>query len=371
MNNQNPKRVLHVLGQLNQGGVENRLMDLYRKIDRHRLQFDFVVHGDEKGYFYEEIQSLGGRIYHVPRFNGINVRSYRVAWIRLLENIKEIQIVHGHVTSTSYFYMKVAKNKGIEKRIIHARAENKGPILKRIFTRLSRFHANEFLGVSRIAARSTFGQKKGAKALILPNAIDVDKYIFEPEQRHIYRTKLDLDSHDVLYLHVGRFTHQKNHFFLINLFDQLTKYYSNIKLLLVGEGPLKLKVQSYISKLNLTDKIIFMGPTSDIPQILMAADGLLLPSFYEGFPGIALESQASGLRTFVSDKVTKEIYQTKLVRFLPINKNTFSLWVEALNPNGYAQNEDRKASASIIRDSLFHIENLINKYYELYEVDFS
>lgn len=65
-----PIRVLQVLGTTGLGGAESRVMDLYRNIDRERVQFDFAVHTSKKGNFDEEIEALGGHIYRLPRFQG-------------------------------------------------------------------------------------------------------------------------------------------------------------------------------------------------------------------------------------------------------------------------------------------------------------
>lgn len=360
-----PTRVLHVVGQLNQGGVENRLMDIYRKINRAKLQFDFVVHGPEEGYFYEEIETMGGRIFHVPKFKVFNTIAYLGAWAKLLvEN--DYSIIQGHVTSTSFFYMWIAKRQKIKKRIIHARAENKGPIIKRLFTRLSRYHANRFLSVSKIAAISTFGKKIGANAQVIPNAIDANKYVFNSEFRDKFRKEYMIGSDYFLCTHVGRFTHQKNHHFLIDVFKSLANRLDKIKLILVGIGPLKDEITKRLYNENLMDKVLFIGITNEIPAILMASDCLLLPSFYEGFPGIALESQASGLKTFVSDRTTQEIHLTDIIHFLPIEKKNQDTWVNNIVKQTIYDHDNRKKYAEVIKDSPYHIDNTLNIFLNIY-----
>ena len=84
-----PIRVLQVLGTTGLGGAESRVMDLYRSIDRERVQFDFAVHTSKKGYFDEEIEALGGHIYRLPRFQVYNWIPYRAAWRSFLKEHPE------------------------------------------------------------------------------------------------------------------------------------------------------------------------------------------------------------------------------------------------------------------------------------------
>lgn len=366
----NSKRVLHVLGQLNQGGVENRLMDIYRKIDRKRIQFDFVVHGNEKGYFYDEILSLGGKVFHIPRFKVFNIISYISAWQNLFNKLSQNIYIHGHVTSSSIIYMCIAKKYNIQNRIVHARNDNKASLVKRFFTSMSRFCATQFISVSRAAALSTFGKKKGLASLVFPNAIDVSKYAYNEKERMQTRTYLNIKKNDILCTHVGRFEVQKNHFYLIKIFKNLVKSNNNYRLLLIGVGHLKNKVIKEVHKMNLEDKVIFLSITDSIPQILMASDILLLPSFYEGFPGIALEAQASGLELFVSDRVTKEIDLTNNVHFLPITKGGEKQWYEAIIHKKPHLGNYRSKYARQLEKTEYHIDNLVDTYYDLYRVNY-
>ena len=115
-------RVLQVLGGTNLGGAESRVMDLYRNMDRDRIQFDFAVHGQQQGYFDEEIRKLGGRIYRLPRFVGANWTAYRKAWRVFFASHPGYACVHGHMTSTASIYLPEAKRAGVPLTIAHARS---------------------------------------------------------------------------------------------------------------------------------------------------------------------------------------------------------------------------------------------------------
>ena len=117
-----PIRVLQVLGTTGLGGAESRVMDLYRNIDRERVQFDFAVHTSKKGYFDEEIEALGGHIYRLPRFQVYNWIPYRTAWRSFFKEHPGYACVHGHMTSTASIYLPEAKRAKIALTAAHARS---------------------------------------------------------------------------------------------------------------------------------------------------------------------------------------------------------------------------------------------------------
>ena len=133
-----PIRILHVLGTTNLGGAESRIMDLYRHIDRNRVQFDFVVHTEKEGFFDKEIEELGGRIFRVPRFRIYNYFSYRRAFREFFREHHEFRMVQGHMTSSAAIYLPIAKKAGISTTIAHARSAGVDKGLKGKLTRWMR-----------------------------------------------------------------------------------------------------------------------------------------------------------------------------------------------------------------------------------------
>ncbi|HLW06162.1 MAG TPA: glycosyltransferase family 1 protein [Marinilabiliaceae bacterium] len=326
-----PIRVLHVLGRLDLGGAESRIMDIYRKIDKSKVQFDFAIHTQDKCYFTDEVKSLGGKIYALPRFKGANYFKYKQSWRRFFKNHRdEYRIVHGHQTSTGFVYLKEAKNNCVPVRIAHSRNSNKENLIKKHVCKLSKLYATHLFAVSKLAAISEFGLKtvEGGQAKILPNAIDAKKYSFNEETRKEKREELGLKE-EPLVIHIGRFHPQKNHEFLLDVFYEVLKLEPAAKLLLVGEGPLMDKVKQKISKLKIGGSVIVAGVRSDVPDLLQAADTLLFPSFFEGLPGVVLEAQAAGLPCIVSDSITDEVMITDLVRRVALTKSS-SLWANRL-----------------------------------------
>ena len=157
-----PIRILHVFGQMNRGGAETMIMNLYRHIDRTKIQFDFMVHSEEKCAFDDEIGQLGGKIYRVPRYNGRNHFLYIKEWSKFISNHKEYKIIHGHIRSTASFYLKVCKDND-RVTIIHSHSTSSGSgiissVVKNILQYPIRKIADYFIACSIPAGKWLFGE---------------------------------------------------------------------------------------------------------------------------------------------------------------------------------------------------------------------
>lgn len=320
---QEPIRVLHVFGRLDAGGAESRTMDIYRKIDRNKVQFDFAIHTDEECVFSQEIRDLGGKIYSFPRFTGKNFFHYKKCWKQFFKNNPGYKIIHGHQTSTAFIYLQVAKKFSIPVRIAHSRNSNKDSTIKKYTSKLSRFPATDLLAVSKVAGASEFGNKALRKheVKIVPNAIDASKYSFDQDTRIKKRNELGLRDNLVVG-HIGRLHPQKNHRFLLQIFKSLLSVNTQAKLILVGEGELQNNIKQQVSDLQLENQVYFLGRRSDVPELLQAFDILLFPSWYEGLPGVVLEAQAAGLPSIISDTITDEVKITDLVDYVSLDRQT-------------------------------------------------
>ena len=366
-----PIRVLHVLGGLDVGGAESRIMDIYREIDRNKVQFDFLVHTEKKGFFEKEITELGGRIYTVAKFGFKNFFSYLNVWKEFFRNHPVYKIVHGHMLSTAFIYQRIAKKYNVPIRIAHSRCGSRKKIsfedvVKEIFKRLVKFYVTDQFAVSEIAGRSAFGSRniRNGKVRVLPNAIKSDKYKFNEELRKKIRKEMNLDDKFVIG-HIGRFNKQKNHKFLIEIFNEIQKKKTESILLLVGDGELREDVENQVKELGLSKKVVFAGVRSDVPNLLQAMDVLLFPSFFEGFPGVVLECQAAGLPCIISDTITREVNITGLVEYVSLKKPA-EYWAEKV-----IQFKDiyvRKDTSEKIVAAGYDIKS-VAKWYENFYID--
>lgn len=307
-----PIRVLHVIGIMNRGGAETMIMNLYRNIDRSKVQFDFVENEGNEAAFDAEIYALGGRIFHCPRYTGKNHFSYVKWWNNFFaKHANEYRIVHGHIGSTAAIYLSVAKKYGLF-TIAHshnARTQlNLKEIIYAAYAYPVRFIADQCFACSRAAGVSRYGQKIGndsERCIVFHNAIDTRQFRFDPSERNAMRTRLRVNDRIVIG-HVGRFDRQKNHSFLLRIFQNIVLKAPNAVLLLVGDGTLRENIETYISDHGLSENVILTGIQSNVAPYYQAMDIFVFPSLSEGLPVTLVEAQASGLPCVISDHVPRE-----------------------------------------------------------------
>lgn len=315
--NDNCIRVLQVLGGLNRGGAETMVMNLYRNIDRNKIQFDFIKHTESKCAYDDEIKELGGRIYSIPKYKVYNHFQYKKAWNNFLKKHPEYKIIHGHVRSTATIYLKIAKKYGLY-AIAHSHSTSSGKGIKAIIKNMLQFRiryiADFFMGCSQDANEWLFGKKiaNSEKCFVLPNAIEVEKYKYNEEIARKIKAEFNIKNDEIVVGHIGRFSYMKNHKFLIEIFEKLCKT-ENCKLLLVGDGELKNDIQNIVKNKHLENKVIFTGVRSDVNEILQAMDIFVMPSIFEGLPVTLIEAQASGVPSLIANTITKEVDITPLI----------------------------------------------------------
>lgn len=316
-------RILQVLGGLNRGGAETMVMNLYRAIDKNLIQFDFVIHNEGERAYFDEINSLGGKIFIFKKFNPCGIGLYKKQWKKFFSEHPEYKIVHSHVRSYATFIFEIAHKYGL-KTISHSHSTSNGKgfgaILKKIFQYPLRYQADYLYACSTEAGKWLFGKDaiKRPNYKMIKNAIDTKKFAFNDSVRMTYRKEMNLEN-KIVYGHVGRLAEPKNHRFLLNIFSALKKENKQAVLMLIGEGPYRNNVEKQIKELGLSDSVIMLGWRSDINNLLMAMDVFLFPSIWEGLPVAVIEAQAAGLPCLISDKVTTEVAVSEAVTYLSIN----------------------------------------------------
>ena len=347
-----PIRILHVLGGVGLGGAESRIMDIYRHIDKEKVQFDFLIHQTKKGYYEEEIESLGGRIYRVPRFKLYNILTYRKALReffnanrRFANSIHGFEFVCGHMTSTAAIYLPIAKKCGVPVTIAHARSAGVDKGVKGVITRLLRRPLRKkcdyMFSCSMLAAESVFGKNnaKNGRVTIVPNAIDAKLFIYDEEVRTRMRQKLSLEDKFVIG-HVGRFHYAKNHEYLLAVFQKIAKQKENACLLLLGEGERMEEMKEKAAALGIADKVLFAGNQKEVWDYYQAMDFFLFPSRFEGLPGTVVEAQSAGLRCLISDTIAEEVKITELVTAYSIEEEP-EKWAEYVLTHDKYDRENR------------------------------
>lgn len=318
-----PIRVLQVVTIMNRGGLETMLMNYYRKMDRKKIQFDFMVNRKERGDYDDEIEKLGGRIYRMLPIRPGNYRQYFKQLEQFFQEYKGYRVVHAHINENSGFVLRAAKKVGIPCRIAHShladlKLDYKYPF--RLYGRMNlKQNSNHLFACSKQAGNWLFGKKE--EITILNNAVDTNIFQYNTNVRNQFRKELELEDKFVIG-HIGRFCKQKNHMFLIDVFHEVYKQNRKAVLLLIGQGDLEEEIKEKVKKLNLTSAVKFLGLRSDIPQLMQAMDLFLFPSLFEGLPVVLVEAQAAGLRCITSTGVTPEAKITNQVEFISLKQSS-------------------------------------------------
>lgn len=344
------KRVLQVFGSLDRGGAESMLISLYNNVDRNNVQFDFLVPSRMDNYAFEaDVMALGGRVYKSPKFNLKNLFSYCWYFVTLLNDHPEWQVIHFHYLSSSIALFPLAKWK---KRLIIAHSHTSGmdknfKSFARLLTQLpARFLSDQRLSCSEDAAAWMFGKKVGFIKLL--NGVDLDKFHFSKKKGIRVRDEFKIAADACVIGHVGRFSTEKNHSFVLDVFkDFLCKNDKGI-LLLVGDGVLRCDVESKAKHLGVLDKVVFSGVRSDVDCFLSAMDIMLFPSLHEGLPVTLVEAQANGLPCLVSDAVSSSAKLTRLVEFMSLDAES-RIWSHRLSE---IENDDKERVAIDFRNDL-------------------
>lgn len=312
---------------MDRAGLENMLMNYYRAVDKTKIQFDFLTHRPTEGAYDQEIESMGGKIYRAPRLYPQNYKNYFNFMREFFKEHTEYKIVHSHIDSMSYLPLLAAKRAGVPIRIAHSHSTStdfglKYP-LKMFFRAKIPSVATNYAACTTDAGEYLFPKKQ---VMVIPNAINIEKYYFNEKVRREKRKELGLEKNYVIG-HVGRFTRAKNHVFLIESFAEVVRKCEDVRLLLIGAGELEKNIRELILKKKLDNYIMILSKRDDVAELYQAMDIFAFPSLYEGLGMGAVEAQVSGLRCLVSDRVPWDAKISENTEFLPLEKN---VWVDKL-----------------------------------------
>lgn len=362
-------RILHSVSNLDRGGIETMLMNYYRHIDRTKIQFDFICNKQKSGAYDEEAQKMGARIFHSPGLNPLHYRQYITFFKRLVKNYPEYKIIEVHNGALGLYALNSAKRAQIPIRIYHAHGQGLNMdykiVLKWLCKKFLRFNMTHHFTCGLKAGEYYFGKKVINKGeyFFIHNAIDVDKFSFDINQRESIRNEYNLQDKHVIG-HVGRFMHQKNHKFLINVFAQITKLDDKAVLVLLGDGELQNKIKEQAEKLKIAHKIKMLGNVPNVNEWYQAFDLFVLPSHWEGLPVVGVEAQTSGLPCIFSSTITHEIKLTDRAIFLDLSDGE-NKWAEK-SIAFLRENIKRTDMRNIIKEKGYDIRSEAKKLENLY-----
>lgn len=361
------KKILQIGMTSNYGGIESFLINVYRNINKEKFQFDFLdmeLNGKEIAYS-DEIKKLGGRIYKIPGRRE-SFRNNKKELKKILIN-NDYDFVHNNILTWSYSNgITLPLKYTHSKVIVHSHNSSMNESMKArkmldLFNRRLNYKDNLIrLACSKEAGVWLFNKKKFK---VIPNGIETSKFEFNVDVREEYRKKFNLNNKKV-FLHVGRLSHQKNHKYLFEIFEQILKKEKNSCLVLVGDGELYKELNMIVKEKNLEKNVIFLGTRHDVYELMCMSDVFLFPSFYEGLPVVLVEAQATGLPCLVSDNISNEINITNYINRMNINDPASKNAALALNLG--KADFDREKGATLVKDAGYDISNTVNMLEKIY-----
>ena len=373
-----PKRILQVFSTLNKGGAESRTMDIYRRIEKEKVQFDFAVttEGVKHQFFYNEISIMGGKIYEIKSWKNIGIIKYFKQWKSILKE-NNYKIVHAHVGLESGIILYFSWLNGVEKRIAHARDSGVYDVsrVKKYYLKVARIMTNIFstdkIYCSPEAAAHVFGKKacNRRNSYFLPNAIDLDLYRQTSNDLVIAKkTELNLEKYDYIIGTVGNGRTVKNHIFLVKAFHEFLKLKPNSILLVIGNNVNDIEAKQYIKEQGIENSAWFMGVRTDIAELLQVLDVFVLPSLTEGAPGSVIEAQAANIPCILSDTITHSVdVKCGLLKYISL-KEPLDEWARQILSCCEMKRPDSDMTMKKLIDYGYDIEHSVKMLMNIYGI---
>lgn len=373
-------RVLHYIKHMESGGGETLLYNLYRNINRENVQFDYLTYTSREELLDSKMKSMGAKkvvlLKKQPYFTPLKILSASIKLYKLLKN-SDYKIIHVHCSNgQGLLYCWIAKIAGIPIRIVHIHnvaVEGRFVWLKRLFHDLCKMifiHApTDYFACSKQSAMWLYSKNiiNEGTYRIIKNGIDLDNFanikqlrseLITQKSNNIGKINIPKDwVNKKIILSIGRMEVQKNQIFLLDVFKSIIKKSKDFRLILIGKGSLEFKIKQYAKQLDISDKVLFVSYTDDVKTYMMISDLFLLPSLSEGLGIVAIESQAAGLRTIVSDAVPKDVFITDLISAISL-KYDADYWADSII----------RTNANINGDNIQYVEDINKAGYNIKDV---
>lgn len=366
--------VLVLITLMDRAGAETMMMNYLRNIDRDKFRIDFLINRTEQADYESEIEKLGSHIYRMSPLYPGKFRKYKKEIEQFLNEHKEYKIIYSHLEERSLIAMRVAKKMGISTRIVHAHSTPKHFNMKYpvrlLFRHFLKGTYTKKAACGTEPAKWLFGDDTDVR--IIKNAVDTDRFQYEKGVREKTRKILKIKDDALVVGHIGRFTYEKNHEYLLEIFKEVVKQRPDSRLLLIGGGrpaqeqKTKQFIREKVRTMGLTKNVIFMGIRKDIPELMSAMDILVMPSRSEGFPMTLVEAQSMGMRCLVSDRVPYSVNITDEVQFLSLENEPVE-WANKMisfcqsNPDRRMMHQKIIESGYDIRDCVKEMESLFTE----------
>lgn len=360
----NKIKVCHVLCGLCAGGVESVVYNYCSHMNQSKYEWHLLYQHEPSQKNVDEFEKLGFKLRRIPKKAKHPIKNYKATYKYLKDN--EIEIVHCHMTLMNFIPLMAAKKLGIKVRICHSHnsdARNKN-IFKKVFEmickKLSISYATELVACGEDAGKYMYGNRK---FLILNNALDLKKFQYNIAMREKIRKQYHIDEEKIIIGHIGRFTEQKNHEFLLDVFEKVAKLNNKYILMLIGDGERRDFIEKKINELNIKDKVILTGIVNNTNEFYSAFDMFVLPSIWEGLPVVGIEAQIAGLPCLFANKIDENVIIDKeKSRLLELQQER---WISEINSLA-DKIKERDINMHEFEERNLNIEREIQKLEELY-----
>ncbi len=365
-----PIRILHAVSKMDREGIETFIMNVYRNIDRKKVQFDFLDHNKETGAFDSEINTLGGKIFKLNKLSGKYFLRYEHDLKHFFTAHREYKIIHSHLNLLSTFTLKTAKKMQVPVRIAHSHSSlflNTG--LKKMIKLYAKSQMNKYatdkFACSEKAGIWQFGKSEydAGNVKIISNGIDIDKFRFSTKKQNELKNKLGIKSNEIIFGHSGAFRKVKNHKFLLEVFFEIKQKLNNSKLILVGDGNLRQSIKDHAEKLGILNDCIFTGSVENVNDYLSVMDCFIFPSIYEGLGISIIEAQVSGLLCFVSDTIPNEAKISDKYFSLPLTTSAENWADTILSKIELIKNNNRSLPKESEKYNIKSISKMLEDFY--------
>lgn len=361
-------------------GVSSYIVNLYKNIDRRTIKFDIISFYSRKAYFEDEIISLGGEVIKFPlEYKKGLLKKISIAklLVKEINNGKYDAVYIQSSVPYDHLYMYyIKRNTEVPIRIIHSHnssySKQSFNFIRKLLGGISKLFENSSthkLSCSEKAALWLYRKStvRENKVKLINNGIDINKFKYNSEVRNAVRDELNLSNKTIIG-HVGRFTYQKNHMFLLEIFKEYLKLNKESVLLLIGDGELLNNLKIRVKELDIEEKVIFYGGSNEVNKLMQAMDCFLMPSFYEGLPIVGVEAQGCGLPVIVADTITKELKITENIKFISL-KEKANVWAKSIDKFVKSTRKDTSKELavkgfdinSVARDFELYFSNSISK----------
>ena len=367
-------RVLHVVGIMNKGGIETFVLNVVRYMDRNRIASEILCTMPGSGAYEPELDELGVPVHKIGEV--FSSHKGKLRYIGQYRTYKkwfdehEYDVVHIH--GSHAFDMAIAVKAATDSRnhcaiIAHSHtAFGEHVLLNSVFAKYLAKADITRLACSELAAEWLFG--KGSQHVLVRNGIDTEKFRFDVKNRYRLRKELGVSAGETVVVQVGRLVPLKNHAFLFEVIACAQSEGIRCKMIVVGDGPDRSKLEQRATELGIAQSVLFLGLRADVSAILSASDVFAMPSHYEGLPLAAVEAQASGLPTLLSSNVARETALSDFAKFLPIDEDV-GAWcdeLQSLSKGSECREAERQKAVEVVQHAGFDIGMTIDQLSSIY-----